>query len=75
MRKLLNLKQEMSSCLKAAPRLPDYIRELTSFPGCKHDDQVDSTAQALHYAKQFRNLDVWVKLGSGFPRSHNLYLR
>lgn len=27
--------------------LDDYIREITGFPGTKHDDQVDSTAQAL----------------------------
>lgn len=32
---------------KEAPWLNDYIREITSFPGSKHDDQVDSTAQAL----------------------------
>jgi len=30
-----------------APWLADYVRELTSFPGCKFDDQVDSTTQAL----------------------------
>jgi len=27
----------------------DYIRELTSFPKAKHDDQADSTAQALEW--------------------------
>lgn len=27
--------------------LSDYVHELTSFPACKHDDQVDSTTQAL----------------------------
>jgi predicted phage terminase large subunit-like protein len=30
-----------------APWLDDYIREITGFPGSKHDDQVDSTSQAL----------------------------
>ena len=30
-----------------APWLAEYVRELTSFPGCKFDDQVDSTTQAL----------------------------
>ena len=30
-----------------APWLPDYITEMTSFPMCKFDDQVDSTSQAL----------------------------
>lgn len=32
---------------KEAPWLDDYIREITGFPGSKHDDQVDSTSQAL----------------------------
>jgi predicted phage terminase large subunit-like protein len=30
-----------------APWLDDYVREITGFPGSKHDDQVDSTSQAL----------------------------
>jgi predicted phage terminase large subunit-like protein len=30
-----------------APWLEEYIREVTGFPGSKHDDQVDSTSQAL----------------------------
>jgi predicted phage terminase large subunit-like protein len=29
------------------PWLDEYIREITGFPGSKHDDQVDSTSQAL----------------------------
>jgi predicted phage terminase large subunit-like protein len=29
-----------------------YLRELTLFPNGKHDDQADSTAQALDWAKQ-----------------------
>lgn len=32
---------------KDAPWLEKYIREITGFPGTKHDDQVDSTSQAL----------------------------
>jgi|ERR1700733_6860434 len=32
--------------------LGTYIRELISFPACKHDDQCDSTSQALDWAKQ-----------------------
>jgi predicted phage terminase large subunit-like protein len=32
---------------KDAPWLDEYIREITGFPGTKHDDQVDSTSQAL----------------------------
>jgi len=36
-----------------APWVEDYVRELTTFPGSKYDDQVDSTTQALDYiAKQ-----------------------
>jgi predicted phage terminase large subunit-like protein len=30
-----------------APWLNEYIQEITGFPGAKHDDQVDSTSQAL----------------------------
>lgn len=29
--------------------LDEYIREITGFPGSKHDDQVDSTTQALEF--------------------------
>lgn len=43
---------------RQAPWLAEYIRELTGFPGGKYDDQVDSTAQALHY---LRNGDVVAK--------------
>ncbi|MEQ1867964.1 MAG: phage terminase large subunit, partial [Micropepsaceae bacterium] len=34
-----------------APWLDDYLHELTAFPNAKHDDQVDSTAQALQWLK------------------------
>jgi len=44
-----------------APWLADYVRELTSFPGSKYDDQVDSTTQALEYLRG-DSLDVWVRL-------------
>jgi predicted phage terminase large subunit-like protein len=33
----------------SASWLADYIGELTSFPGGKFDDQVDSTSQALDH--------------------------
>jgi predicted phage terminase large subunit-like protein len=36
---------------RQAPWLAEYVRELTGFPGGKYDDQVDSTAQALHYLR------------------------
>ena len=35
-----------------APWLDDYITELIGFPGVKHDDQVDSTTQALDYLRE-----------------------
>jgi predicted phage terminase large subunit-like protein len=47
-----------------APWLAEYIRELTTFPGTKFDDQVDSTTQALDYLNTIgRSLELWVKLG------------
>lgn len=49
---------------ESAPWLDEYTRELTSFPGCKFDDQVDSTTQALDHLKSTVNLDVWEKLGA-----------
>ena len=36
---------------RSAPWLTDYVKELTTFPGSKYDDQVDSTTQALDYVK------------------------
>jgi predicted phage terminase large subunit-like protein len=36
---------------KDAPWLAEYLLELTAFPGAKHDDQVDSTTQALAWLK------------------------
>jgi hypothetical protein len=37
---------------ESAPWLDDYIDELTSFPASPHDDQVDSTTQALQRLHQ-----------------------
>ena len=34
-----------------APWLFDYIEELSAFPNAEHDDQVDSTTQALSYLR------------------------
>ncbi len=42
--------------------LEEYVRELTSFPGGKYDDQVDSTTQALDYLKKNSGIGVWLKL-------------
>jgi len=36
-----------------APWLEDYRKELISFPKSKHDDQVDSTAQALKWIHEY----------------------
>jgi predicted phage terminase large subunit-like protein len=48
---------------KSAPWLADYVRELTTFPGTKHDDQVDSTTQALDYMSVNNKLEIWARLG------------
>ena len=45
-----------------APWLPDLEAELFSFPGSRHDDQVDSISQALNHAKA-SPLWIWMKLG------------
>lgn len=37
----------------------DYIHELTIFPNAKHDDQVDSTAQALDWYKHEGMSSAW----------------
>ena len=44
-----------------APWLPDLEAELFSFPGSRHDDQVDSISQALNNDKS--SLWIWIKLG------------
>lgn len=40
---------------KVAPWLAEYVRELTSFPGSKFYDQVDSTTQALEFLGKWKN--------------------
>ena len=47
---------------RSAPWLDAYVRELTSFPGSKYDDQVDSTTQALDDLKTNRSLRIWARL-------------
>ena len=37
---------------KEAHWLSEYERELTTFPGSKHDDQVDSTTQGLDWMRR-----------------------
>jgi predicted phage terminase large subunit-like protein len=50
----------------AAEWLDSYLHELTTFPAGQHDDQVDSTAQALHWIKTARpaepHLLTWMRL-------------
>jgi predicted phage terminase large subunit-like protein len=43
-----------------APWLPELDEELFSFPGSRHDDQVDSISQALNHDKS--SLRVWSRL-------------
>jgi predicted phage terminase large subunit-like protein len=47
---------------RSAPWLVEYVRELTTFPGSKYDDQVDSTTQALDYLRQTSISRVWERL-------------
>jgi predicted phage terminase large subunit-like protein len=47
---------------RLAPWLDEYVRELTSFPGSKYDDQVDSTTQALDHLKSHRLQEIWARL-------------
>ena len=47
---------------RQAPWLAEYTLELTGFPGSKHDDQVDSTTQAIEYLKNKSSLEIWARL-------------
>ena len=47
---------------REAPWLDDYLRELTSFPNSKHDDQVDSTTQAIQWFSTPRPMQGWFDL-------------
>jgi predicted phage terminase large subunit-like protein len=49
---------------RSAPWLDEYVTELVGFPGTKHDDQVDSTTQALDH---LREPDVVTKFLKAFP--------
>jgi predicted phage terminase large subunit-like protein len=51
---------------RTADWLPDYVKEITSFPGSRYDDQVDSTTQALDYLRStIGSLEVWIRLARG----------
>jgi predicted phage terminase large subunit-like protein len=47
-----------------APWLAELEAELFSFPGGRHDDQVDSISQAINHGQE-SSLRIWKKLGSG----------
>jgi len=48
---------------RQAPWLDEYVREVTTFPGSKFADQVDSTTQALHYMTgKLYDLSIWERL-------------
>lgn len=48
--------------------LPEYLHELSTFPKGKHDDQVDSTSQALDWFKELNSIDNWWIVAA--PREH-----
>ena len=51
---------------RTADWLSDYVKEITSFPGSRYDDQVDSTTQALDYLRStIGSLEVWIRLARG----------
>ena len=55
-----------------APWLADYLAELLAFPAGRHDDQVDSTAQALAWARVKRPsttgmIDFWAGPAGRLP--------
>ena len=57
-----------------APWLEEYIREITGFPGAKHDDQVDSTSQALeNLNKQAKSDAFWNGLSSYLASRYRRY--
>ncbi len=45
---------------RRASWLTEYVNELTSFPGSRHDDQVDSTTQALDHLQANNNRVVLI---------------
>jgi len=48
-----------------APWLDEYIMELIGFPGTKHDDQVDSTTQALDHLREPDVVATFIKAWGG----------
>ena len=52
---------------REAPWLAEWLDELLGFPNARHDDQVDSTSQALHYLTR-RTAPLLPKLNQREPR-------
>lgn len=50
--------------------VPDYIRELLTFPESRYDDQVDSTSQALSWARRGRAGGTKKLGGTGLGSDH-----
>ena len=46
---------------RSARWLDEYILELIGFPGTKHDDQVDSTTQALDFLREPDLVATYIK--------------
>ena len=55
---------------REAQWVPDYLHELAMFPKGRHDDQVDSTAQALAFIGKPNEADRWIE----FMRERTLQL-
>ena len=57
-----------------APRLPEFLDEMASFPNGLHDDIVDSTSQALNYLRQpkFVFTEGMTRLALGISDSEEL---
>lgn len=52
---------------RGAPWLPDYLAEFMLFPNARYDDQLNSTAQALAFAKQSPAGQGMLELVHGIP--------
>jgi predicted phage terminase large subunit-like protein len=48
--------------------LADYVAEITTFPGAKYDDQVDSTTQALDHMRLPGPAEIWAAFGKNAAR-------
>ena len=62
---------------REAPWLGQYLSELLAFPLGKHDDQVDSTSQALNYlaTKRVRHGPLIRARPSGRTRPRSRFLK